>query len=137
MKNILLISLILLFCPYWLNSKTLTEKIESGKTLVIDVTPIGDAWSNPLDKHTLKIYKNDSVYIFELCQNKEIKKKTISKSQLMEISEFISKWKDDRFGVFSSGLSYDKVTIKIGVKTRSFRTIQFSDKDLINKYFKE
>lgn len=123
--------------PNWAHGKTLLEKIECGKTLVIKVTPIGDAWTNPSDKHTLKIYKIDSTYLIELIHNNESKKNTISKNQLIEISEFITKWKEGGSRFFSYGLSYDIVKMKIGMKTNRFRTSQYSDNDLITKYFKE
>ena len=137
MKNLILVSTLLLVWTNSVHCQTLLTKIEGGKVLIIEVKPIGDAWTDPSDEHTLKIYKTDSAYIIELVQYDISKKRIITKNQLVEVSQYITNWEEKRCKGLSCGLSYDMVKMKIGMKTNKFRTSQFSDADLIKKYFKE
>lgn len=125
----------------WTNSvhcQTLLTKIERGKTLIIEVKPIGDAWTSPSDEHTIKIYKTDNTYMLELVQNDNSQKRIITKNQLCEISDYITNLKKRRCKWrVACGLSYDIVRMKIGMKTKKFRTSLFSDTDFLKKYFFE
>ena len=85
MKNLLLIISLFLFTASKGCNKTLLEKIEKGKILTIEVKPIGDAYSNPAEEHTLKIFKFDTKFNITLNQNNIIFKKRISKEQLIRV----------------------------------------------------
>lgn len=98
------------------------------------MTPIGDAYSDPSDWHSIKVFKKDDKYFIELYKNGTAKKKEISEQQINEIIEFIKKWEKEKSGFFNAGLSYDRVKIKIGIKTKKFRSGFCSDKTLLDLF---
>lgn len=126
-------------CTNFVFGKSIIVKLNKGKTLIIEVEPNGDAWTNPSDFYTIKIYKPDSLFIIELLQNNTIQKKEISEQQLIKIADFIDKWIEERQTFMElegkGGLQYD--SIKIGSKTKRFRSDYFSDKKLLSEIFKE
>ena len=132
MKNLLLIISLFLFTASKGCNKTLLEKIEKGKILTIEVKPIGDAYSNPAEEHTLKIFKFDTKFNITLNQNNIIFKKRISKERLIKILNFIKSWENNKLKFFSGALSYDFVKIKIGTEKKKFRAEIHSDKYLTN-----
>ena len=126
-------------CTNFVFGKSIIEKLNKGKTIIIEVEPNGDAWTNPSDFHTIRIYKSDSLFIIELLQNNKIQKKEISEQQLIKIADFIDKWIAGRQTLWKGkmALQYDSIKIKIGRKTKRFRSDYFSDKKLLSEIFKE
>jgi hypothetical protein len=138
-RYIIIYLLSLTVCSNFVFGKSIIEKLNKGKTLIIEVEPNGDGWNYPSDFHTIKIYKSDSLFIIELLQNNIIQKKEISEQQLIKIADFIDKWIEERQTLWNGkrSLQYDSIKIKIGSKTKRFRSDHFSDKKLLSEIFKE
>jgi hypothetical protein len=119
------------------SGKSLLEKLNNGKVLTIVVEPNGDAWTDPANFHTFKIYKSDSLFTIELIKNDTLQKKIISEQLIIRIENFIQQWMDERQSLWKGnlGLQYDSIKITIGHKTKRFRSHFFSDKKLINEIF--
>lgn len=130
-KHFFIPILLLIFLPGFASASNIAKKLEKGKTVIIDVTPIGDAYTDLSEQHVIKVYTLDNKYFIELIRNDAHTKREISAQQLNEIINFISKWKAERTRLFHGGLSYDLVKIKAGRRKYRFRSDFHSDNTLL------
>lgn len=129
-----LLTLLLLYgCLSNLYGQKIASRIETGKELVVEITPIGDAYTDHSKVFSIKIRKEYHRYFIELWKDSLIKRNELNQNELKEVVSFFENWKNERCKFIKCTLSYRLVKIKIGNFRKKFRSNSNYAQDIISE----
>lgn len=133
MRKGLVLFLICVFIPCFLNAQEIRKNLDKGLKVIIEITPHSDRFVNHDLFHTFTITKVNETYQVMVSRSGKQKIKELSEEELKPFMEYIDKWYAKKY----TGNSCDLVLLRIGKTYRKdFSAIMNSDAKLLDIMFK-
>ena len=121
-----------------LEGKNIKSKIDKGRKLKIEITPVNCRFSDPRDYHSYTIYKKDSAYQFYYSGYYSIYTKKITNEDVQKIIYYFENLKVASEEKSKKMLWIEPriiIKMKIGLRSVTFKSEFSTDTLLLNRLF--